>query len=113
MAPLVKALEASNLIDSKVCVTAQHREMLDQVLKLFEIRTDYDLNLMKPKQSLHEITSSVLMGLSPIFDDCMPDLVLVLGDTTTTLAIQKSSTSAPAAPPAPTHGVHRPRTQHV
>jgi len=86
MAPLVKALEASNLIDSKVCVTAQHREMLDQVLKLFEIRPDYDLNLMKPKQSLHEITSSVLVGLSPILDDCMPDLVLVHGDTTTTLA---------------------------
>ena len=86
MAPVVKALAAANAIECKVCVTAQHREMLDQVLALFEIIPDYDLNLMKPGQTLHDITSSVLKGLKTVFDDFRPDLVLVHGDTTTTLA---------------------------
>lgn len=86
MAPVIKALAAIETIDAKVCVTAQHREMLDQVLELFEIVPDYDLNLMKPGQTLHDITSSVLKGLKPVLDQFSPDLVLVHGDTTTTLA---------------------------
>lgn len=86
MAPLVKLLETDNRFESKVCVTAQHREMLDQVLALFEIVPEYDLNIMKPRQSLYDITSSILLGLKPILEDFMPDVVLVHGDTTTTLS---------------------------
>ncbi|MEC9207256.1 MAG: UDP-N-acetylglucosamine 2-epimerase (non-hydrolyzing) [Pseudomonadota bacterium] len=86
MAPVVKGLETAEGINSKVCVTAQHREMLDQVLELFEIVPDYDLNLMKPGQSLQDITSNVLLGLKPVLEEFKPDLVLVHGDTTTTLA---------------------------
>lgn len=86
MAPVVRALAATQEIESKVCVTAQHREMLDQVLDLFEIKPDYDLNLMKPGQTLHDITSTVLKGLKPVLEEFNPDLVLVHGDTTTTLA---------------------------
>ena len=63
MAPLVKALEVSKNFESKVCVTAQHREMLDQVLELFEITPEFDLNIMKPGQDLYDITSNILMGL--------------------------------------------------
>ena len=84
MAPLVKELEKREGIDSKVCVTAQHREMLDQVLDYFEIRTDYDLNIMKSKQSLTGITSRVLEGLEEVFEEEKPDMILVHGDTTTT-----------------------------
>lgn len=86
MAPLVHALKESNHFNVKVCVTAQHRQMLDQVLEIFDIKTDYDLNIMKPGQTLHGITSSILAGLSPILEDLKPDLVLVHGDTTTTFA---------------------------
>jgi UDP-N-acetylglucosamine 2-epimerase (non-hydrolysing) len=86
MAPVVKGLENAEGINSRVCVTAQHREMLDQVLDLFEIVPDYDLNLMKPGQSLQDITSNVLLGLKPVLEEFKPDLVLVHGDTTTTLA---------------------------
>lgn len=86
MAPVVKALAQSSEIDARVAVTAQHREMLDQVLKLFEIKPDYDLNIMKPGQGLTEITSSVLAGLKPVLENFAPDIVLVHGDTTTTLA---------------------------
>lgn len=86
MAPVVNALAAAEQINAKVCVTAQHREMLDQVLNLFEIVPDYDLNLMKPGQGLTDITSAVLAGLSQVLEDFVPDLVLVHGDTTTTLA---------------------------
>jgi UDP-N-acetylglucosamine 2-epimerase (non-hydrolysing) len=74
------------MFDSRVCVTAQHREMLDQVLDLFEIQADYDLNIMQPKQSLEEITSNILQGLKPILVQFKPDLVLVHGDTATTFA---------------------------
>ncbi len=84
MAPLVKAFEKENLIESKVCVTAQHREMLDQVLDLFDIKPHYDLNLMKPGQDLYDITSNVLLGLKSILNDFKPDMILVHGDTTTT-----------------------------
>lgn len=86
MAPVVKALAQAPMIDARVAVTAQHREMLDQVLQLFSIKPEYDLNIMKPGQGLTEITSAVLSGLKPVLEDFAPDLVLVHGDTTTTLA---------------------------
>ncbi|WP_201627267.1 non-hydrolyzing UDP-N-acetylglucosamine 2-epimerase [Psychrobacter immobilis] len=85
MAPVVKALEASTNIESLVCVTAQHREMLDQVLSLFEIDPDYDLDIMKTGQSLTEASSRMLLALEPVLRECQPDLVLVHGDTSTTL----------------------------
>ncbi|WP_138606955.1 non-hydrolyzing UDP-N-acetylglucosamine 2-epimerase [Pseudoalteromonas sp. US3C1013] len=86
MAPLVKALNEADGIDAKVCVTAQHREMLDQVLDLFEIVPEYDLNIMKPGQSLYDVTTNILLGLKPILEEFKPDLVLVHGDTSTTLS---------------------------
>ncbi|WP_434798380.1 non-hydrolyzing UDP-N-acetylglucosamine 2-epimerase [Terrisporobacter vanillatitrophus] len=86
MAPLVRELESREEIDSIVCVTAQHRQMLDQVLDAFNIKSDYDLNIMKPGQTLAEITSRVLQNLDHIIREVKPDIVLVHGDTTTTLA---------------------------
>jgi len=87
MAPLVKEFQKETLnFETKVCVTAQHREMLDQVLKLFNITPEYDLNLMKPGQDLYDITSNVLLGMKDILHDFKPDVVLVHGDTTTTSA---------------------------
>lgn len=86
MAPLVKELEKREEIDSKVCVTAQHREMLDQVLNLFDIKPDFDLNIMKTKQTLTGITNKVLEGLEEVFAEEKPDMILVHGDTTTTFA---------------------------
>ncbi|KOA18362.1 UDP-N-acetylglucosamine 2-epimerase [Clostridium homopropionicum DSM 5847] len=86
MAPLIKELEKYSEIQSKICVTAQHREMLDQVLDLFNIEPDYDLNIMKEKQSLSGITTSVLNNLEKIFQEENPHIVLVHGDTTTTFA---------------------------
>lgn len=85
MAPVVKALEAEPTIESVVCVTAQHREMLDQVLATFEITPDIDLNLMQPNQSLAQITASILTNLEPVLKDIKPDWVLVQGDTTTVM----------------------------
>lgn len=86
MAPLVKALAANEAFDSKVCVTAQHREMLDQVLSLFKIIPDYDLNIMSPNQSLSKITSRILEELESVITDFKPDYILVHGDTATTFA---------------------------
>jgi UDP-N-acetylglucosamine 2-epimerase (non-hydrolysing) len=87
MAPLVKAFEKkSDKFDLKVCVTAQHREMLDQVLALFEIEPAYDLDIMKPSQDLYDVTSNVLLGMKEVLLDFNPDLVFVHGDTTTTSA---------------------------
>ena len=86
MAPLVKELEKRKEIESIVCVTAQHREMLDQVLETFDITPDYDLNIMKKGQTLSEITSRVLKGLEEVIIESKPDIVLVHGDTTTTFA---------------------------
>ena len=86
MAPLVKELEKREEIESIVCVTAQHREMLDQVLETFDIKPDYDLNIMKQGQTLSDITSRVLYGLEDIIKKENPDIVLVHGDTTTTFA---------------------------
>jgi UDP-N-acetylglucosamine 2-epimerase (non-hydrolysing) len=85
MAPLVLELQKHpEQIESLVCVTAQHREMLDQVLEIFKIQPDYDLNVMKDRQTLNEVTIRVLQGLDPIFRDSQPDLILVHGDTLTT-----------------------------
>ena len=86
MAPLVHALARDPHFEAKVCVTAQHREMLDQVLKLFSIVPDYDLNIMQPGQGLTEITCRILEGLKPVLESFKPDVVLVHGDTTTTMA---------------------------
>lgn len=86
MAPLVHALEQSNTAESIVCVTAQHREMLDQVLEIFHIRPDYDLNIMQPKQTLALITEKALHGLDEVLEEAKPDLILVHGDTSTTFA---------------------------
>ncbi len=86
MAPLVRALDSAESIDSKVCVTAQHREMLDQVLELFEIQPEFDLDIMKSGQSLNDVTSRILLGLKPILESFKPDVVLVHGDTATTLS---------------------------
>jgi UDP-N-acetylglucosamine 2-epimerase (non-hydrolysing) len=86
MAPLVKTLQGNNAFEIKVCVTAQHRHMLDQVLQLFDIQPDFDLNLMRPGQDLFDITSGVLLGLKPVLTKWRPDAVLVHGDTSTTFA---------------------------
>jgi len=86
MAPLVETLAADPRFEAKVCVTAQHREMLDQVLELFAIKPDYDLNLMKPGQDLTDVTCGILKGLKPILEEFKPDYVLVHGDTATTIS---------------------------
>ena len=87
MAPLVKEFQKnSDLFETKVCVTAQHREMLDQVLDLFEITPDYDLDIMKPGQDLYDVTTNVLLGMKDVLADFKPDVVFVHGDTSTTFA---------------------------
>lgn len=87
MAPLVKEFQSkSDRFETIVCVTGQHREMLDQVLRLFEIETNYDLNIMKSGQDLYDVTTRVLMGMRDVLKDAKPDLVLVHGDTTTSTA---------------------------
>jgi len=85
MAPLVKAFQEQNkFFDTKICVTGQHREMLDQVLDLFEIKTDFDLNVMRPNQDLYDVTGKILQGMKEVFSMYRPDIVFVHGDTTTT-----------------------------
>ncbi len=86
MAPLVRALDADPRFEGRVCVTAQHRDMLDQVLELFELQPHHDLDLMRPGQSLHGLTARIITGLEPVLAAEAPDVVLVHGDTTTTLA---------------------------
>lgn len=86
MAPLVKALESSTGFEHRVCVTAQHRQMLDQVLQLFDITPHYDLDLMRPGQTLPQLTGNILQGMDGVLADYRPDWVLVHGDTTTTMA---------------------------
>jgi len=87
MAPLVKEFKKyPNLFNTKVCVTAQHREMLDQVLNFFDIVPDYDLNLMKPGQNLYNLTATIINSLKPILEGFVPDYIFVHGDTTTTMA---------------------------
>lgn len=91
MAPLVLALENDIDIDSRVCVTAQHREMLDQVLNLFDIKPHFDLNIMKPGQNLDEISSSILLGMKEVYTSFKPDIILVHGDTATTVTASLSA----------------------
>ena len=92
MAPLVKELQKHpDDFETKVCVTAQHREMLDQVLDFFEINSDYDLDLMKPGQNLYSLTASIIDSLKPILEVFAPDYVFVHGDTTTTMAASIAS----------------------
>ncbi|WP_293899094.1 non-hydrolyzing UDP-N-acetylglucosamine 2-epimerase [Sphingobacterium sp. UBA5670] len=86
MAPLVHAFRNNDNFETKVCVTAQHREMLDQVLSFFNIIPDYDLDLMKPNQNLYSLTASIITGLKDVLEDFKPDYVYVHGDTTTTMA---------------------------
>ena len=87
MAPLVKKLqEMPEEFQTVVCVTGQHREMLDQVLRLFDITSEYDLNIMKPNQDLYDITSRILLGMRDVLKEVQPDIVLVHGDTTTSMA---------------------------
>ncbi len=85
MAPVIQTLERESEVESRVCVTAQHRQMLDQVLELFQIKPDYDLNLMRPNQSLAGLTAEVMENLDPVLADEHPDWVLVQGDTTTVM----------------------------
>ena len=88
MAPLVKAFQEQNkLFKTKICVTGQHREMLDQVLDLFEINADFDLDIMRPNQDLYDITGNILQGMKGVFSIYRPDIVFVHGDTTTTFAV--------------------------
>jgi len=86
MAPLVNRLLSDDRFETKICVTGQHREMLDQVLSFFNIKPDYDLSLMKPNQNLYNLTSEIILGLKPILESFNPDFVFVHGDTTTTMA---------------------------
>lgn len=86
MAPLVRQLKSTPGIDCYVCVTGQHREMLDQVLTLFQIRPHFDLNVMKRNQDLYDITGSIMLGMRDVLKDCRPDMMLVHGDTSTTFA---------------------------
>ena len=88
MAPLVKAFQEQNkLFKTEICVTGQHREMLDQVLNLFEINADFDLDIMRPNQDLYDITGNILQGMKGVFSIYRPDIVFVHGDTTTTFAV--------------------------
>ena len=91
MAPLVQALAADKRFEAKVCVTGQHREMLDQVLDLFAIKPDYDLNIMKAGQDLTDVSTAILQGMKSVFAEFKPDVVLVHGDTATTLAVSLAS----------------------
>ncbi len=91
MAPLMIALAADERFDARICVTAQHRQMLDQVLGLFKLSPDFDLNIMKPDQTLADITASILTGMNGVFDRFTPDITLVHGDTSTTLAATLAS----------------------
>ncbi|WP_312928188.1 non-hydrolyzing UDP-N-acetylglucosamine 2-epimerase [Stutzerimonas nitrititolerans] len=86
MAPLALSLKADSRFEAKVCVTGQHRQMLDQVLELFELNPDFDLNIMKPGQDLTDVTSAILQGMKQVFSEFKPDVVLVHGDTATTFA---------------------------
>ena len=100
MCPLVKEFQKHpEEFETTVCVTGQHREMLDQVLRIFEVTPDYDLNIMKQGQDLYDVTARVLTGMRDVFKECKLDVVLVHGDTTTsTAAASPGSTPAPTTP---------------
>ncbi len=92
MAPLVKEFQKrTDVFETRLCITAQHREMLDQVLSFFEIEPDYDLDIMKPNQTLYELTANIITKLRPVLEDYQPDYVYVHGDTTTTMAASLAS----------------------
>lgn len=91
LAPIILKLQQNDAFDSLICVTGQHREMLDQVLNLFEIKPDYDLNIMKAGQTLHEVTARVLINIKPIMEKTQPNVVLVQGDTATSFATALSA----------------------
>jgi len=91
MVPIIKELEKTNQFQYEICITAQHREMLDQVLTLFDVKADYDLNVMKPNQDLFDITSNILLKLKEVLSNSSPDVVLVHGDTTTTFSASLAS----------------------
>ena len=86
MAPLVQELARREHVESLLCVTAQHRQMLDSVLEIFHLQPDYDLDIMEPRQTLTTITSKALLGMEKVIEQAKPDLILVHGDTTTTFA---------------------------
>ena len=86
MAPLVKELERREEIESYVCLTGQHREMLDSVMEIFDLKADFDLNIMEKRQTLATITTKTLLGMEKVFEEKKPDLILVHGDTSTTFA---------------------------
>jgi UDP-N-acetylglucosamine 2-epimerase (non-hydrolysing) len=86
MAPLIKVFQDEKNFETKVCISAQHRQMLDQVLKMFDIKADYDLNIMKPDQDLFDVTTKVLAGMKKVLNDYSPDIIFVHGDTATTSA---------------------------
>lgn len=86
MAPLVKELERREEIESYVCLTGQHREMLDSVMEIFDLKADFDLNIMEKRQTLSTITTKTLLGMEKVFEENKPDLILVHGDTSTTFA---------------------------
>lgn len=87
LVPVLRELERNkDFFDTRICVSAQHRDMLDQILQMFAIKPDYDLNIMTPNQSLHDLTARMMFGLKDVVQDCKPDLVIVHGDTTTTFA---------------------------
>ena len=94
MAPVIKALEEAPGVEAGVCVTAQHRSMLDQVLGLFHVSPDYDLDIMRENQDLAHITQAVLTRMMDVLEDFKPDRVLVHGDTTTTFATSTKSATA-------------------
>ena len=96
MAPLIKETGQSRSLGIEICVTGQHREMLDQVLKLFDICPDYDLNIMQPGQDLYDITSRILINLRDVLQQSKPDLVLVHGDTTTSTDSCRPHRSGPS-----------------
>ncbi len=87
MAPLVLAFKKDRSFNTKICVTAQHREMLDQVLDFFDINPDYDLNVMKPNQNLYSLTATIIEGMKPVLEEVNPDFVYVHGDTTTSMVV--------------------------
>ncbi|MBR1768944.1 MAG: UDP-N-acetylglucosamine 2-epimerase (non-hydrolyzing), partial [Bacteroidales bacterium] len=92
MCPLVKEFQKhDDEFNTIVCVTGQHREMLDQVLSIFDVKPDYDLNIMKQGQDLYDVTARVLTGMRDVFKECKPDIVLVHGDTTTSMAAAMAS----------------------
>ena len=86
MAPVVREVKADSSLEVKVCITAQHRQMLDQVMDIFKLKADFDLNVMAPNQTLGDVTCKVLKGMENVFDQWRPDIVLVQGDTTTVMA---------------------------